>query len=369
MKLNKSLLFVASLLALGAQGVRAEEAKAPAGASLQTMAESAKMYFEYNFKLLHNDHGMNKVDGGDDPTQTNELTGSTFKLKTALKAAEKVDFDFAFNFLSQKEVYSGLETAKVTLWLMPNLGVTMGKDKTHVGGFENYVNSSFRIFDSKYYETKPFSTYARTASIQYKAAGTVSIQFVNDYKPDANSPREWSERPENAKEQPAMILEWKGDLGAVQPLVAYAGYDNNHSTYLSLGVLYHEGPVTAFFDFIQDQRARAESDTSSKEKIDTYTNINLQAQYDLGTIEPFFKFSSFNVKDADTDVKINSALDTWDDNAMQWGIGTYFLKQGTFARPYISIVGESGKFAKSDTDATEETKSNMIMTLGIDGTI
>ena len=374
-----------SLVATLAASANAEEAVT--AANVMSMAKSANLGFEYRAALVYDNNMYKKADADkEDPTKTAHF-GPIDVLKATVKGDinEQVKYHFSYNLVSSKTEY-----AKATWSPIEMMSVTLGSDKVKQNGWETYDVGSFKMFNSAYFNGNlPFENYASSLSLGFKAAGTVSLQLLNDRlnadqanatgileSDDANDKSSRDFQKSGQEKQPAMIIEWMGDFGMpVKPLIQIGSYDMNHSKYFTLGLKFAQDAISAQVDFTQDQRARLNEVSTGvfKEKVDTATNIALSASYNLGAFEPFLKFTSFDVKQDDDDLKGNaiptSSGISIKDNETGIAVGSFIMQQGKSFRPFFSIVQMSEKNYVTLTDPDKiETRTDMKVMLGAAGT-
>ncbi len=381
MSLKKSALLVA---AFGFAGHGFAQADDTTLTTVHTLAKSMNLGLEYNAGLTFSDNKFTEVTGRDAKT-TSVINQNTANVKISGKLTDSADYFFRFNS------DHGWDYAKVTWWANDMLGVTAGRDKVKQGGLEARRSGYATIADSYYHDyLSPFRSYADTISLQVKAAGTLSLQLVNDQGsgtsttvttgPGADGEYgtadddtyvvDPSKRYDNlSNQQPATILEWAGQsFGGVMPLIQVGLYDYK-SMYFTVSGAYTMNGVDMALSVVSDQRNYQTVDAAGKktDEKNAITSVTAEGTFQTGSFRPFAKIAYVDVKQNPTNAKANSSDSFIDDNGMMIHLGVFGPEQGLMIRPYAALTYQSAKFAKSATE--EETRSNMALSVGIAGEI
>ncbi len=366
---NRSLFF--ALAAFSANSF-AEEQKT--GVALMTGAKELNLGIQYRFDFTHHDHGFTKTDANK-PTKTANIDAQALKLLLKGKATDKVSFSFKYDAAKPGKGKEGLEYANASWQVAPMFSLLVGKDRVNQAGFENKEPAVFTLVNSPYIEYAgktgmPFSKEAAMVAAQYMCGdvATVTLQLVDDVVKSGNRAQYNS-----ANKQPAMVLEYTGKFGMVQPLLQATSYDMGYGKAYTLGVKGDMGDMKAYLDYTMDNMT---VDVSGSKKTTTISNLTLQGDYiHAKMVKVSLKYAMYNVKDAGTDKKGNKVYDAtvsnWESTALQdngqlINLTFWHVAEGKAMQPYFGVVQQSGKFYKADGVSTE-TKSAMQLRLGIAG--
>ena len=356
--------------------------------------QSAKLSTYYRSELNSDDHGFAKTDDNK-PVKTTNISLNELKLGLDGQLTKESDYSVLLDLnFSAKARMAGatvnpeslIEVAQFNWWFTDMVGLGGGKMLINQGGWDaKRIDYSFLMSSAYTDGDMPFAGDAPAYALMVKAggAGTVTVQLTDDVTncPDAAAAKGKCSQARNAgarfndeNKQPAWNFEYAGDFGGIKPLLQYGSYDINHSKYFVLGFGYEGMGLEAYLDFIQDSVSYKGG--ADKKYTDTHSAYTLDVAYTIPKVaRPFLKYSAFNVKqatDADvakmaTETKVNSAAGAFDDNNTSWALGSSFLMEGNHFRPYFALVNKSGKYAKSTTDDTAESKSDMQIKLGVMG--
>lgn len=362
--------------------------------------QSAQLSTQYRSELLKDDHGLMKSEGYK-PTQTTNILLNELKMGLAGQLTKQSDYAVLLDLnFSAKAIAAGttpnpdslIETAQFNWWFTDMVGMGGGKININQGGWDQKHADYAALMNSVYTDSDlPLAANAPAYQLMVKAAGAgnVTLQFTDDVVATAATQGQTTatranQRFNTANRQPAWTLEYAGDFGGIKPLVQIGSYDINHSRYYAIGLGYAAMGLDAYLDYIQDNRAfhTAATDGGDDKKLtDTHTTYTIDVGYTIPKVaRPFVKYSGFNVKDAtssdavgvaSTETKNNAQVGTsstvFADNATQWALGSSFLMEGNHFRPYLALVNYSGKFDKGDGTDSGESKSNMMIKLGVMG--
>lgn len=317
------------------------------------LAEGAKVGMEYDFRLSNTDNGFSKTDDFE-PTGKSTVSGTAYLI--AEGKFKSVDYFFYYNATG-----NSLDIATITKKFGP-LSISVGKDFLNQGGIENetvLINTPFYSYGSG---KLPLTASTHQASFVYELGKTAfTLQIANDMNKtvtttDATGNEVTTEVAGN-QEQPATLLQYTGDYGAITPRIQVVPYDKGRSMHIAVGSGYTAGPVSGYFDYITDGRKSGDETT-------TFNSIVFEANLALGKVNPFLKFASLDVVQPGTDVKVNSSTSDFDDNATQIGIGARFAGIDGF-EPYVSVLSESQTVNNAKNE--EETKSATTLSVGVYG--
>lgn len=331
-----------------------------AGIPLVANAET-KIGFDYDVSMNWNDQGMSKAKGADDP-DTLYSTAQNAYLNASGQINEKDSFAVAVHISESKNTSDAVEVAKATHRFNNMLSLTVGKNLVNQGGLDNW-NATFDAYFNGAYTMNhiPLAAYQPMVQVDVNTGtgGTITLQVTDDVSgPVTDSTGACTSNCTNYSEgtQPATLIQWKGDFGAVSPLLQIVPYDAGNSMAFAVGAAFGGGPFSGWADFNQDTRA-AKSLTGGDATKDVYTTVTLNLTYDAGGIVPYLKYSSMDVEQ-DTNLKGNSAAGTYDDNADILGIGVGFTKISDNFAPYISIVRTTSDIIVG-TDTETRTEQNV----------
>ena len=363
------------------------------GKSLKIGLDEAVLTGEFRSELTWDDDGIAKEWEKDSATTRIRLNAA--KLGLTGKLNPDVEYKLKLSLLSdswQHGKSDGLiELANATWYPMKAVGIMAGKTRVKQGGWMNIDDDYMNIWGKSPYKM-PFNKYANAFGVKLKVAGELSFELVNDVS--KSSGPDDPETPEvegsgstavagswnKTSKQPAFIFEYKGDFGAITPLLQVGQYDINHSRFFDVGIKAKLGMMNAVFDYLRDDRSKKKAKTSGEgfeDKALVYTNLSLRLDYTIENMaKPFVWFNSFErsgEKDglgAAEDVKSNS-VDvatgdySFDDNAQAISVGSYFLNAGENWQPYLAIRSVSGKFPGKD--GGDKTLRNNTVGVGVIG--
>ena len=97
-----------------------------------------------------------------------------------------------------------------------------------------------------------------------------------------------------------------------------------------------------------------------------WMNAAIKAGMNVDRFMPFVKFawSNYTQNNEANDNDVNAGIGQFDDNKIEWTVGSHMRMDGNAFKPYLAVHGEHGKHFKSGT-TEEETGSNMDIKLGV----
>lgn len=329
-----------------------------------------KIGMEYRAEVSNNDNKLTKTTN-DDATATT-MMWSRFKFKSKFMLNDRTKFKLRVN-VTDKEV----EKAYVHHMINDMISFSFGKMKIMQGGvdikkqeYDSFIHSLYGGSATGANHRSPFDLYGEALALHYTGFGKVSLQLVNDVVDSGDGTYK-----NTANKQPAWILQYTGDFNGVKPLFQYGVYDSGNSSFWSLGVCYKMAGLMASLGYTSDSRKNF---MTAAEETDTTSVMSFDVSYQVGDmIEPFLSLRQSDVKQGGTDVEHNTAnvyndsgvgTTMTDDNQMSWVVGTYFAKHEDKFRPYFAIVGSSAKFQDVADMTKTETRSDMSIKLGVNGT-
>lgn len=370
------LLKTARCIAVSMAGMALANVAWAQDANVTTGAKSAKLGGEFRGEFLYSDHGLLKTDGGDDPDATSEIQVQAVKIKLHGNINDNTEYGFRFNLLHP--VQGPLDYGYGTHWLNKMVGFSVGKMKVVQGGWDTW-NASYRDHaGGAYAEHLAYGEYEDMIALHFNVAGRIDLQILNDKTTATGG--EW-----NTTAHPTWALGWRGEFGAIKPIVELGSYDNNKSMWYDLGIATEMNGLSASLDYDAQSVAHKGADTDGKAKAvtDMSTAITLNVAYSVkNSVTPWLYFSTFDNKQADDDdngskdVKYNPVIapdadgniePSFSDNGQTLGLGVNFDSFGKGWTPYVALVSTSGKFQKSATEDKSESKSEMNVKLGVLG--
>ena len=164
----------------------------------------------------------------------------------------------------------------------------------------------------------------------------------------------------------AFTYQWMGTFSGFTPLLQYATYDSTHSNTFTAGLRYQQGMLDLRLDYITDNRWRMVGTEEGEDKI---TGMNIEVYYTMGEVELFGLYSTYNNEEhtatGASEVKVNSAVGTYDDNKVTSAVGFTYLGIGKGFKPYAAYIMDSGKFTDSTNE--EATFNENIIKVGVKG--
>jgi hypothetical protein len=333
-----------------------------------------KFGYELRTGATYDDKGFQKVDGAPDPSKSIAFNVERAKLKLTGDLTQNVSLYIRSGLSPAANV---LDYAALTVKLTDIFSVTAGRSRFLMDGWEyyylnsDYVGSVTPFLSGK---TAIMPQIAATAlEVHAKLAGTVTLQLTDDavmVKNAAGTRASGGHFTETSK-QPAINLQWMGDLGAIKPIVQWGSYDTNHSMHYGLGVAFKQDMLFAWFNYAADNQVRKV--TSDKNETDIRTNISFHAEYQVGDYKPFVRGLLFDVKQGGTDLKANTAATAKDlsadidDNLTNYTVGLQYMGWGETFKPYFGYVAHMANFYKDRASGMDDnsSKSQSLIKLGV----
>lgn len=339
---------------------------------------------EYRFELTHMDNNFES--GKDiDATQTAALKLHSLNITFDGRLNKSVTFDANVHMVGS--LYGTADATTGTVQTMTDfihwayidhqlnnmITIRGGRDFVNYGGFDNDMWGTYEDMLGgairQYNRLAPQGGTADLVEVMIKAGGWISLQLVND----ANTTTTAANNPNNVSKQPAFVLEYKGQFGAIHPLVQIGSVDLNEEMFFTLGVKFQAAGLMGYLDYVSDNIVTGKSaSTTGKETTDTVTGINLRLDYSAGDYTPFLKVTTLDRKQDGTDVKVNGTVPSSDpsfgDNAMHWALGVKMAYDNhNHYNPYLVIINRSGKFTDTSDGNKEVTASDMMIKVGVMG--
>jgi len=313
---------------------------------------------------------LNKTVDAKNKTATTEfeVTDAILRFDGKLNTNGTYMFSLNLNGDSNAEKNGQVQVAKINYMLNSMLSLTLGKDRVNQGGYSSAdIGNYDAIWGKAAWLAGVHPEFANTAAFHVNtgAAGTFTIQLVNDVVSDKDNAQRWN----NARKQPAFNLQYEGSFGPVKPLLQINQYDMNHSRAITVGARAGFGMANVTFDYTTDSRSfKVTEGTSDKDKFQTLNSMTLRADVTAGTFKPFFYYSNFvrsGEKDtvATEDTKTNTA-GTFDDNGTHMALGTSMHGFGDNWAPYVAYRSTAGDFAKADDAAAKESRATTSLVVG-----
>lgn len=182
---------------------------------------------EYHFQLLNTDDGLRT-----DATQVKETDFATKAAKLSIRG--KLTDQISWNLLYQAD-NNLLERFWLTNKVSDILEINVGKQKIKTYGWNRKLLNAWNAPARPAIQSLNPLTDKLAVEATYKWMGTWSLALTKDYyDPSATCTaaaptacKSWNQY--EVQKQPALVLEWTGSFGDIQPMLQYARYDRNHS--------------------------------------------------------------------------------------------------------------------------------------------
>jgi hypothetical protein len=352
-----------------------KEEEPKAAPVVTTGAATTKLGLEYNLTLSRADHGLEKESADDKPKPTTDIALRSLKLKLTGAFNDKAEYKVSVDFANAAEP---IEYAKATAWLAKSFGISAGKETVNQGGFEQKNSAYDTVILSPYNSAlTPLAISAGVLELNLKVAGMITLQVVQD-KPVPQRDTTGivaDDRPA----QPAVTLEWLGDIKAIHPLVQLGSYDSGRSKFFDVGMGLTLSSFKLFGDVLYDMRGGKYPDLTStkgeKKALDTtYRLIAFEAALELKKVhELFLRATSFEVdqpEDSTTGLEnrgYNSAPDNLDDDALTVALGFRFGLVQRYFRPFVAVTDQMARFKQATDPSATETRSELALQVGVTG--
>jgi len=326
---------------------------------------------EYHFQLFNSDDGLR--------TEAKQVKETDFATKAAkLSIRGKLTDQISWNVLYQMDTNT-LERWWLTNKVSDTLEVNIGKQKIKTYGWNRKLLSGWNAMVRP--SLQSFNPLKDQLALEatYKMAGTWSLALVKDYYDTSSACT--SATPTTCKswnayevqKQPALVLEWAGAFGDIQPLLQYARYDRNHSQTYSAGVRLKNDTLDAFVDYVVDERNDKVSnpvlgkDEDHKNKI---SGIVVYGEFFTGDWTPYVLASTtdFDGNETAAGVEIKTNNDgAVNDNERLLAAGVYYEGFTKVYRPYVGVASTMGKYVDPANAAAEEDRSKFDILVGLTG--
>ena len=349
------------------------------------MGKDTRVGIEYRGELTYDDHELQKFTGNE-PAKTTEIDLKWIKATLDHDIMDGTSFHFRYawgrewpyavsitNVTPAPVPVSYPEYAYLSHKLNDQFSLDLGRMKILQGGYETMNNEFDSLIRSIYTMWgQPFKLYDSAIAVHFHTVGRVPLQLVNDV-PAGTTTTGFKGYKTTAHKQPAFILQYWGDFNGSMPLLQYGSYDTGRSNFVALGVGFMKNNVSGWVDYVLDTN----KDTADKEH--KATNMSLRVSYDMGSVEPFLGYVTTDIKQ-DPDVDGNTFTGSWvsatnfytgdfTDNFNAWVLGTYFMKHGKSFRPFFAVIGQGAKMFKDANANSTETRSGMMLKVGVNGKI
>ncbi|MFW7379760.1 MAG: porin [Oligoflexus sp.] len=327
---------------------------------------------QYHFNLFYSDDGLNDAEAaGRTASQRFGVNARAAKLVFKSGLAENVDLMVRYSMTSNQ-----LEYAYLDYKVNSALTLTVGRTKERIFGWHRRQTSSLTPVTAAYLSLKPFG-YPDGVQATYKLGNhKFLLQVVKDFF-DCNGAQcdSWNELDANGREkqkQPAILSEWIGTFGAIQPLVQYASYDQGKSSTYTAGIRYNTQRFDVYGDYVVDNRVKRGVDAGQTRKEENVmTGYVVHGEWNQGKFTPFFHISSFAYDEftapGQTATEVNSAYTQFDDNNMTWGIGSHYNLVNEVFRPYVVLFSKSGDFVDPQDASKSKPMAEMQVVAGVTG--
>lgn len=326
---------------------------------------------EYHFNLVHTDDGL-KPDG----SQTKETDFGVKAAKIALRG--KLTDQLTWNVLYQTDKAPGLERYWITNKVSDQLDVSIGQQKIRTYGWHRRLSSSINPVRAAYLDYNPLKDVMAVDFAYKMGSHSLALTLAKDYfDTDATclssgaGCSSWNGR--DVQKQPAVLLEWAGNYGGLQPMLQYAMYDKGKSATGSFGIRYQTDLIESYVDYTLDTRKAKGLDATTglaEEQEKTINGLVVYGEYKAGSVSPFLHFSTLNVDDftaagvPEPDTNKDGELK---DNEQTIVLGSYFENWGKLYRPYAALARYSGKYLKDAATNEKEDRSKLDVMLGLNG--
>ncbi len=355
-------------------------ALAPADVPVQTDAAALRVGAELRAEALYENHGLEKEPGTTiHPSTAFEIQHAAVVLDGKLPPE---DTDVAFGFDLLHAASSPLDYGYVTHWFGRVVGVSLGKMRVLQGGWDNASYEDFTAHAKGFYaDNLVYDANAPMAAVSLRAAGLLTLQFLNDKVVGRDAVASWSKSA-----HPTWAFGWRGDFGPITPLLDVGSYDNNKSRWVDAGVKTKMNGLTGTLDLFNKNQVTRHTTGTGKilPKADVSTGMTLSVAYEImGAATPWFYFSTFDDKQGDDrdlgikdhefnttrDASARVSYDTWDDNGQVTGVGINLNALGKGWTPYLALVSRSGKFENQKRPNEAEDKTELWVRFGVLGTM
>ncbi len=326
---------------------------------------------EYHFQLSNTDDGLRT-----DATQVKETDFSTRAAKLSIRG--KLTDQISWNLLYQLD-NNLLERFWLTNKVSDSFEINIGKQKIKTYGWNRKLLNAWNAPVRPSLQGMNPLKDAIAVEATYKWMGSWSLGLVKDYydtSATCNATATATCKSWNAYEvqkQPALVLEWTGSFGEIQPMIQYARYDRNHSQTYSAGLRMKNDMFDAFADFVVDERNDRAVNAVTGEADDHKNKIQgvvLYGEIFTGEWTPYLLGATTNVDEytapGGTEVKTNNN-GAVNDNERVLAAGVYYEGFTKVYRPYVGVASTNGKYVDPKATTEEESRSKFDIMVGLTG--
>ena len=311
-----------------------------------------KIGYEFRSGLTYDDRGFSDSGTGSKPKNLATMTVERAKLKFTGDLAPDVAFFVRLAF--EPTAKQALDYAMLTLRLDEHWSVGSGKTWNYISGYEwpnslaEYVGAG--AFPFTMGATTVLGGYSKqTFELAHRGDMTWRLQIFDDVKliaDDAGTRTGGGYFSTGTQPAGSLSLQMSSLAGtAWKPLLQAASYDAGHSTIVSLGAQYKEGPWLAYVQTAVDFQGHIKDGEKSTHQR-SYANGLVEYAYSDWT--PFFRWQWFDVKQGKNNLTGNSfnvdEVSGVDDNLSSMSIGGRMVRFGERFMPYAAVAASRGQF-------------------------
>lgn len=346
----------------------------------RALAQDVRVEAELRGEALYQNHGIARL-GGQKAKPTTGLEVQHAELTLKSQVAPELETAWGLDLLAKRG--TALDYAYVTRWFVQHaVGVAAGQMRVMQGGWDNASYESYTAHAvGTYAKNLVYPETAPMIAITAKVAGEITLQVLNDKVAGVDAAASW-----NQTKHATWALGWHGEFGPITPLVDIGSYDNNKSRWVDAGIKTEMNGLTATLDLFNKNQVTRYVTTAgvARSKADVSTGMTLGAAYEIkGVATPWFYFSSFDDRQAEDDEltlrdrEYNTSrdeagqlvFDKWDDNGQVIGTGINLNALSKGWIPYLAVVNRSGKFEDDRNPAQGKEKSELLVRLGVLGSL
>jgi hypothetical protein len=345
-----------------------------AESQVKSPSGSATIEGDFRASMIHRDNGLAKTtDTTPDAEDSFGVREADLHFNGAIDSKTLYMFEFSLvgaDYNSKNASQIANPSSGVTPWdVLKQAHVThqvgpiswrLGRQFVNQGGWDFRRQTHSAHGWGNYTGHLPFGRYEDALTLMADGVGEWSVQLLNDLiTSDVDSGATW-----NQKKHPTFVAAYRGQFGAIEPLVQFGTMDNQKSNWLDLGVRASVSGLVATLDYSRVSWGVKTTDVDDEVKSEDQiaTSITLNVVFEIrGTATPYLYLSSFDKKQSPEDAKVNTR--GFDDNAFNWSIGADIDAIGSeHFKPFFTITSNSGEF--EDIDGKVEVKSEMNIEMG-----
>jgi hypothetical protein len=343
-------------------------------ANANPLVAAAEYTLSARVGIDYTDDGLKPREDLEPTAQTNIYQGN-LKLGVRYPITQKTKFSVIIDPTREDVV----EEATATWQGGANFKVVAGKADINVGGWGQknwrfdtllvspYVRTHMPWITEKNTEIRTGAVSKPTLSMATNILdyGALSFQIINDVIVDDDPAAGFS----HSRRQPAVLAEFLGDSGLIQPLLQLTAYDLLHSAVATIGFRTKLEYWEFHTDFIFDRRNKPPS--YDGRNITEYRTASVDAQVRFSQSELVGTLIVMDVKQPQgqygVDHKGNQPGVEFDDNAFDAALGYRYKLDGDAFKPYMAIVRRSGVFLKDKSAPRGDSlhKAEARLTVGI----